>query len=178
MGTIQNGTDLVDATYAALAGVDGIDRSYAGRLWTQTLRAAVAADLATTAGATIAMGAPRIPTYPFGGAAVSARYRIVGGRVVFGAGVTASDAANAVLTVTHYTSAGASATAAAAISTATTGSGGTGTVVAGQVVSLVVTAANATMATDGTLALVVTKTGAGVTLPAGTVVEVDVVPVA
>lgn len=178
MGTIQNGTDLVDATNAALGGVDGTDRSYAGRLWTQTLRAAVAADLATTAGATIAIGAPRIPTYPFGGAAVSARFRVVGGRVVFAAGVTASDAANAVLTVTHYTATGGSPTAVAAISTATTASGGTGTVVAGQAASLTVTAANATMAVDGTLALVVTKTGAGVTLPAGTCVEVDVVPIA
>lgn len=178
MGTIQNGLELVDVEYAGLGGVDGTDRSYAGRLWTQTLRAAVAADLATTAGATIAMGAPRIPTYPFGGSTVSARFRVVGARVVFGGGVTASDAANAVLTVTHYTSAGGSATAAAAATTATVGGGGTGTVVAGQVATFVLTAANATMAVDGTLALVVTKTGAGVTLPAGTVVEVDVVPIA
>lgn len=178
MGTIQNGLDLVDVEYAGLGGVDGTDRSYAGRPWTQTLRAAVPADLATTAGATIAMGAPRIPTYPFGGAVVAARFRVASARVVFGGGVTASDAANAVLTVTHYTSAGASPTAAAAITTATVGGGGTGTVVAGQVASLVVTGANATMAVDGTIALVVTKTGAGVTLPAGTVVEVDLVPVA
>ncbi len=178
MGTIQNGTDLVDATNAALAGVDGADRSYAGRLWTLTLRANVAADLATTAGATIALGAPRIPTYPFGGALVAARFRVVGGRITFAAGVTASDAANAVVTINHYTAAGLTPTAVLAANTATTGAGGVGTVVAGQVATMTLTPANATMPVDGTLAVVVTKIGAGVTLPGGTCIEVDVVPIA
>lgn len=175
MGTIQNGQDLLDVEYAGLGGVDGTDRTYAARPWTQTLRAAVAADLATTAGATIAIGAPRIPTNPFGGTAVSARFRVVGGRVTFGAGVTAHDTNNAVITVNHYTSAGTSSTAALVATTSTTG---TGTVVAAQVVPMGLTAANATMAADGTLAVVITKGGTGVTLPAGTAIEVDVIPVA
>lgn len=173
MGTIQNGADLLDVEYAAIGGVDGTDRTYSARPWIQTHRAAVAADLATTAGATIAIGAPRIPTSPFGGSPVSARFRIVGGRVTFGAAVTASDTANAVITVNHYTSAGTSATAALALTTNTT----TGSVVAAQVVPMTLTAANATMVADGTLAVVVTKNGAGVTLPAGTAIEVDVVPI-
>ena len=178
MGTINNGQELLDVAYAAIGGVDGTDRSYSARPWTQTLRAAIAADLATTTGATVAIGSPRIPTAPFGGSAVSARFRVIGGRVTFGAGVTASDAANAVITVNHYTAAGGSATGVLAITTATVGGGGTGTVVAAQVVPMGLTAASSLMAADGSLAVVVTKTGAGVTLPAGTAIEVDVVPVA
>jgi|SRR6478736_2127505 len=173
MGTIQNGTDLLDVEYAGLGGVDGTDRTYSARPWIQTHRAAVAADLATTAGATIAFGAPRLPTSPLGGLPVSARFRVIGGRVTFGAGVTASDTANAVITVNHYTPSGGSATPVLAVTTNTA----TGTVVAAQVVSMTLTPANALMVADGTLAVVVTKNGAGVTLPAGTAIEVDVVPV-
>ncbi len=174
MGTIGTGTELLDAEYARIGGIDGSDRTYSARLWTQTLRATVAADMTGVGGGTVALGQPKFPTSPFGGAAVSGRFRIVGGRVIFPAPLIASDTNNATLTVNWYPPTGTTATAALTITTSTTG---TGTVNLGQVVALTLTAANAGMVADGTLVLSVTKGGTGVTLNAGTTVEVDVVAV-
>jgi len=173
MGTINNGQDLVDQNYAAIGGIDGADRSWAMQPLVRTLRGQVAADMATTAGGTIMLGGPRVATNPYGGSPVAQRYRVAGWRVIFGAAVTADNANNAVVTLNSYNTNGTSPTAVGTVTTNLA----TGNVVAGQAVDGLITAAAAVGPSNGNFGVVVTKGGTGVTLPAGTCIEVDLVPV-
>jgi hypothetical protein len=174
MGNVSSGLALIDQEYGAVGGEDSTDRSWASYKLQQTIRTMTPAALAATVAGTFVLGSPRVATNPYGGNSVTTQFRVVGLRAVFPGGVTADSTNFKVLTVNRYPSAGTTATAVAVMSTTPASSG---TVVIGQCVNFTITAANAVLDQNGSLVLIVGSSGDGVSLPAGTVVEADLIPV-
>ncbi len=173
MGTIGTALELHDLLYANIGGVDGTDRSWATSLLRQTLRTTVTADLSATVGATLVLGRPTVPTTPFGGSTVTTTFRVIGARLNSGGTLTADSTNYGVVTINSYPQAGTTATA---VSVITTNTAGTGSLVVAQSVDMTITAANAQLAAGGTLAVVISGAAGSVTIKAGTVIEVDVIP--
>lgn len=176
MSTIKSGQQLRDTLNASVfCGVDGTDKTYSSVPVTKTLRGVLLVDCTATSTTTILLGSPRVSAPPDGTAlATATKWRVVAGRVQFPAGVTASDSNYKTFTINHYSQAGLTAAAAASLTTKSTG--GSGTVVIYQSVDMTVSQSNAVMVSSGTLACDLTYTSNGVVIPAGTVVEVDVIP--
>lgn len=176
MGTIDSGQNFIDLEYGNIGGADSTDKSWAMYPLTRTLRGQVPADLATGVAGTFVIGAPNVAQNPYGGNSVTTQFRVVAARVISPGALTSDSTNFATFTINRYPSAGTTATAVSVISTTPTG---TGTLVVGQRVAMSLTAANTMMDQNGTLVCVVGKSNAtGVTVLAGTVVEVDVAPVA
>lgn len=98
------------------------------------------------------------------------RFRVDSCKIIPHASLTASNADNATLQLVANNGNGGSDTVIATINTATTAGGGSGNWTADIGVALTVTAANAVVASGSQVQLRITKSGAAVVVPAGSVV--------
>ena len=175
MGNFANGEELRGVLVASMSGVDGLDITMIGDLGVKEYTYPLVAATAGTPMTEAIVGAPFLNTQPVGGTSVAAgAYRVVGVRVSSPSLVSANDTNYATFLVSSRTAAGASKTTVASQGTLTSGSGGTGDLVAFGNVNIALTAGNSVIPAGGSLTVEITKTGAGVAIPAGTIVTIFV----